>query len=146
MGPYQIISQLGRSGMGEVYLAEDIRLERKVALKVLPAAFTQQPERVRRFEREAKAASALNHPNILTIYEVGEASTEVGGAHYIVSEFVEGETVRALIERGGLDISQTLTSNRHTVLWAPLLLISACSIRRWLSARKANNPVLRRWG
>jgi Tol biopolymer transport system component len=90
--------------MGEVYLAEDSRLERKVALKVLPAAFTQHPDRVRRFEREAKAASALNHPNILTIHEIGE----VDGAHYIVSEFVEGETLRALIERGRLGIGEAM--------------------------------------
>lgn len=69
---YKIVSLLGRGGMGEVYLAEDSRLERKVALKVLPAAFTQNRDRVRRFEREAKAASALNHPNILTIHEIGE--------------------------------------------------------------------------
>src|SRR5262245_41951529 len=94
IGPYQVVSQLGRGGMGEVYLAKDTRLERKVALKVLPAAFIQIPDRALRFEREAKAVSALNHPNILTIYEIGEAD----GAHYIVSEFVEGETLRALIE------------------------------------------------
>src|SRR5262249_39970473 len=94
--------QLGRGGMGEVYLAEHSRLDRKVALKVLPAAFTQHPDRVRRFEREAKAASALNHPNILTIHEIGEA----GGAHYIISEFVEGETLRVLIERGRFGINQ----------------------------------------
>ncbi len=106
IGHYKIVSLLGRGGMGKVYLAEDSRLERKVALKALPAAFTQHPDRVRRFEREAKAASALNHPNILTIHEIGEASTEAGGAHYIVSEFVEGETLRALIEGGRLGLSQ----------------------------------------
>jgi serine/threonine-protein kinase len=104
IGHYKIVSLLGRGGMGEVYLAQDSRLERKVALKVLPAAFTQHPDRVRRFEREAKAASALNHPNILTIHEIGE----VDGAHYIVSEFVEGETLRALIGRGGLGVSQAM--------------------------------------
>src|SRR5262245_6699448 len=80
IGPYQVISLLGRGGMGKVFLVEDIRLERKVALKVLPATFTQDPDRVRRFEREAKAASALNHPNILTIHEIGEAD-EIGRAH-----------------------------------------------------------------
>jgi serine/threonine-protein kinase len=105
IGHYKIVSLLGRGGMGEVYLAEDSRLERKVALKVLPAAFTQDRDRVRRFEREAKAASALNHPNILTIHEIGE----VDGAHYIVSEFVEGETLRALIERGRFGISEAMT-------------------------------------
>jgi len=104
IGHYKIVSLLGRGGMGEVYLAEDSRLERKVALKVLPAAFTQNRDRVRRFEREAKAASALNHPNILTIHEIGE----VDGAHYIVSEFVEGETLRALMERGRLGISEAI--------------------------------------
>jgi eukaryotic-like serine/threonine-protein kinase len=102
IGHYQVISLLGRGGMGKVVLAEDIRLERKVALKVLPAAFTQNPDRIHRFELEAKAASALNHPNILTIHEIGEAD----GVHYIVSEFVEGETLRALTERGRPDISE----------------------------------------
>ena len=91
---YRIVSLLGRGGMGEVYLAEDTRLHRKVALKLLPARFTNDTERVRRFEREASAASATNHPNILTIHEIGDAE----GAHYIVSEFVEGQTLRALIE------------------------------------------------
>ncbi|HQR36724.1 MAG TPA: serine/threonine-protein kinase, partial [Blastocatellia bacterium] len=101
IGHYKIVSLLGRGGMGEVYLAEDSRLERNVALKVLPAAFTQNPDRVRRFEREAKTASALNHPNILTIHEVGK----VDGTHYIVSEFVDGQTLRVLIERGKLGVS-----------------------------------------
>src|SRR5215813_1647443 len=86
---YRIISLLGRGGMGEVYLAEDKRLRRKIALKLLPSDFTNNAERVRRFEREASAASATNHPNILTIHEIGEAED----AHYIVSEFVEGHTL-----------------------------------------------------
>jgi serine/threonine protein kinase len=108
IGPYKVISQLGRGGMGEVFLAEDSRLGRKVALKVLPAAFTENRDRVQRFEREAKAASALNHPNILTIYEIGQASTDAGGTHYIISEFVAGETLRALIERGRLGINEAI--------------------------------------
>jgi len=77
---YKIISLLGRGGMGEVYLAEDKRLHRKVALKLLPAQFTSDAERVRRFEREAAAASAINHPNILTIHEIGQSEQ----THYLV--------------------------------------------------------------
>src|SRR5215468_3982314 len=101
---YQVLSLIGAGGMGEVFLAEDTRLGRRVALKVLPPAFTWDHERIRRFEREAKAASALNHPHILTIHEIGE----VDGAHYIVSEFVEGETLRALIKLGRLGISEAI--------------------------------------
>src|SRR5207237_10500889 len=81
---------IGRGGMGEVYLAADRRLGRRVALKLLPALFTQNAERLRRFEQEARAASALNHPNILTIYEIGDAT----GVHFIATEFIEGETLR----------------------------------------------------
>src|SRR5262245_33859369 len=113
IGPYQIIRQIARGGMGEVFLAEDGRLDRKVALKVLPAAFTLSPDRVRRFEREAKAASALNHPNILTIHEIGEAAPEDGGAHYIVSEFVEGQTLREQMRRGPLSLTSALDVARQ---------------------------------
>src|SRR5690349_12771637 len=87
---YEMLSPLGKGGMGEVYLAQDTRLKRKVALKLLPTAFTQDADRVRRFEQEAQAASALNHPNIITIYEIGE----VDGTHYIATEFIEGQTLR----------------------------------------------------
>jgi serine/threonine protein kinase/Tol biopolymer transport system component len=87
---YRILNKLGAGGMGEVYLAEDTRLHRRVALKFLPTQFTTDATRVRRFEKEARAASALNHPNILTIHEIGEAD----GAHFIATEFVEGTTLR----------------------------------------------------
>ena len=93
-GSYRPLSLLGRGGMGEVYLAEDTRLGRKAAIKLLPAEFTTDEERVRRFEREARAASAINHPNILTIYEIGQVQTEVGGARFIATEYVEGQTLR----------------------------------------------------
>jgi Tol biopolymer transport system component len=103
---YQIISLLGAGGMGKVYLAEDTRLGRKVAVKLLPAEFARDAERVRRFGQEARAASALNHPNIITIHEIGETSAAEGGAPYIVSEFVAGQTLRALLRGGRLDIGQ----------------------------------------
>src|SRR5262245_58200247 len=109
MGPYQIVSQLGRGGMGRVFLAKDTRLERRVAIKILPGAFIQNPDHVRRFEREAKAASALNHPNIMTVYEIGEAD----GTHYIVSEFVEGETLRERMRRGALSLTAALDVARQ---------------------------------
>src|SRR5262245_27744451 len=99
IGAYQLLSPLGRGGMGEVHLALDTRLGRKVAVKLLPAAFTTDPNRVQRFAREARAASALNHPNIITIHEIGEVATENGSLRYIVTEYVEGETLRQRIAR-----------------------------------------------
>src|SRR5882724_3405926 len=104
LGRYEIRSQIGAGGMGEVYLAEDTRLDRKVALKVLPAEFTAHVDRVRRFVQEAKAASALNHPNIITIYEIGESES----THYIVTEFIEGETLRRRIEHSRMTTQQAL--------------------------------------
>src|SRR5207244_9404919 len=100
---YEVIAPLGKGGMGEVYLAEDTRLDRKVALKLLPAPFTRDEDRLRRFVREAKAASALNHPNIITIYEIGE----VDGVHYIAMEFIEGHTLRRQMA-DGLNLSLAL--------------------------------------
>nr|MDQ3011282.1 serine/threonine protein kinase [Acidobacteriota bacterium] len=94
-GRFRVLSLIGAGGMGEVYSAEDTRLHRPVALKLLPARFTSEPERVRRFEQEAMAASALNHPNIVTIYDIGE--TEAGS--FIAMEFIEGQTLRALAKR-----------------------------------------------
>ena len=94
VGPYEILSALGAGGMGQVYLAEDTRLGRKVAVKTMAASDT--PDSERRFEREARAASALNHPNIVTIYEIGEA--EFG--RFIVMEFIDGRTLRSLVAKG----------------------------------------------
>ena len=93
VGPFKLLSRLGAGGMGEVYLAEDSRLGRKVALKILPEYFSRDQDRVGRFKREAKAASALNHPNVATIYEIGEAE----GISYIAMEYVEGETLDSKI-------------------------------------------------
>ena len=110
IGHYQVLSLLGAGGMGEVYLAEDQRLRRKVALKLLPARFTQEAERVRRFEQEARAASALNHPNILTIHEIGE----VDGRHYLVTEFIDGQTLRQRMKSGvRLEIREALDVAFH---------------------------------
>lgn len=94
--------------MGEVYLAEDTNLGRHVALKLLPARFTQDPERVRRFRQEATSVSRLNHPNILTVYEIGEAETEAGAVHFIAMEFVEGVTLRQRMARGRLRVDEAL--------------------------------------
>jgi serine/threonine protein kinase len=104
VGHYQIISTLGKGGMGEVYLAEDTRLGRKMALKFLPADFTSNPERLRRFEQEARAASSLNHPNIITIYEVGKADK----LSFIAMEFIDGETLRQKMINGPMKIAQAL--------------------------------------
>jgi len=87
LGRYEIRSKIGVGGMGEVYLAEDTQLHRKVALKVLPSELGQNRERLRRFEQEALTASALNHPNILTVFEIGEADS----VRFIATEYVDGE-------------------------------------------------------
>src|SRR5579864_3298849 len=98
LGPYRIVALIGSGGMGEVYRARDMRLLRDVALKVLPPAFTADPDRVRRFEQEARSVAALNHPNIVSVYDVGEAD----GVHFIVSELLEGETLRARLQSSPL--------------------------------------------
>jgi serine/threonine protein kinase/tetratricopeptide (TPR) repeat protein len=104
LGRYEIRSQLGAGGMGEVYLAEDTRLHRKVALKVLPAELTQHKDRLRRFEQEAQAAAALNHPNIAHIYEIGESE----GVNFIAMEYVEGATLREKIHRQQTELRKLL--------------------------------------
>ena len=104
LGHYQIVSLLGAGGMGEVYLADDTHLGRRVAVKLLPAEFTAQRERMRRFEQEARAVSTLNHPNILTIHEVGE----VDQVHFITTEFIDGQTLRELIAQENLSLVEVL--------------------------------------
>ena len=103
-GHYQIVSRIGKGGMGAVYLANDTVLDRKVALKVLLPEVAQDKERIRRFIQEAKAVSALNHPNILTIFEIGEAH----GTHYLVTELIDGDTLRDLIREGNIDVKRTI--------------------------------------
>jgi serine/threonine protein kinase len=105
---YRIVSKIGAGGMGEVYRALDVRLDREVALKVLPADFAKNADRLRRFEQEARATSALNHPNILTVYDIGTASTELGGAPFIVMELLEGEELRARLNDGALPVRKAI--------------------------------------
>ncbi len=105
IGHYKIVKKIGAGGMGEVFLAEDVRLKRKIALKILPAAVSQNKNYLRRFEQEAYAASALNHPNILTVHEFGDEN----GTNFIATEFVEGKTLRErLISNERLSLSETL--------------------------------------
>ena len=101
---YRILKKLGEGGMGQVYLAEDLNLGRQVAIKVLSHELTDNPDHLRRFEREARAASALNHPNILTVYEIGEAD----GAHFIATEFIEGESLSQRMHRGPIELAEVL--------------------------------------
>jgi Tol biopolymer transport system component len=104
LGPYEIVSALGAGGMGEVYRAKDPRLSREVAIKVLPASFSQDPDRLRRFEQEARAAGVLNHPNITAVYDIGSAD----GAPYVVQELLEGETLRAVLASGKLSARKAI--------------------------------------
>jgi serine/threonine protein kinase/Tfp pilus assembly protein PilF len=104
LGHYEIRSLIGRGGMGEVYLAHDLKLRRNVAIKILPADVTQNKTRLARFEREAYAASALNHPNILTIHEIDEQN----GMHFIASEWIEGESLRQRMSHGSIELREAL--------------------------------------
>ena len=105
LGPYEVVSRIGAGGMGEVYRARDTRLGREVAIKVLPAGFAEDAERLRRFEREAKATAALSHPNILDVHDVGTHE----GAPYLVEELLEGESLKQRLERGALPASEALS-------------------------------------
>src|SRR5713101_994685 len=104
LGPYEIVSPLGAGGMGEVYKARDTRLERTVAIKVLPQHLSSSPEVRQRFEREAKTISALSHPHICALYDVGNQD----GIEYLVMEFLEGETLADRLLKGPLPTEQTL--------------------------------------
>src|SRR5512138_2313954 len=104
LGPFEIVGSLGAGGMGEVYKARDTRLHRDVAIKILPSVFTVDPERRARFEREAQAVAALNHPNVLAVHETGEAD----GVPYIVTEMLDGETLRARLDKGPLAVRKAI--------------------------------------
>lgn len=104
IGHYQVLSPIGHGGMGEVFLAQDQRLGRKIALKLLRTEFTKNEERLRRFQQEARAASSLNHPNILTIYEIGQEDS----LQFMATEYVEGETLRKYLLRAPMTLGQVL--------------------------------------
>ena len=101
LGPYEIVAPLGTGGMGEVYKARDTRLERLVAIKVLPADKVADPTRKQRFIQEARAASALNHPNIVTIHDISDE----GDIHFLVMEYVPGKTLEHMAPRKGLRLA-----------------------------------------
>src|SRR2546421_446031 len=109
LGRYEIRSKLGAGGMGEVYLAQDTKLDRKVALKILPAELASNRDRMERFIREAKAAAALSHPNIAQIFEIGEDT----GTHFIAMEFIDGQTLREKIHRDRTELRKLLRFLQH---------------------------------
>ncbi|CAM9941341.1 unnamed protein product, partial [Chrysoparadoxa australica] len=104
IGPYEVIRELGRGGMGVVYLANDTRLDRQVAIKALPTELAADPGRLERFEREAKTLATLNHPNLAGIYGVEEQD----GARYLILEYVEGETLEHALDRGPLPVEDAI--------------------------------------
>src|ERR1700735_3126530 len=104
LGPYEVLAPIGAGGMGEVYRSRDSRLGREVALKILPAAFASDPDRVRRFEQEGRAAAALNHPNIVVIYDAGSE----GGVFHVATELLEGETLRERLAGHALPVRKAI--------------------------------------
>lgn len=104
LGSYEILASLGAGGMGEVYRARDQKLQREVAIKILPAAFSQDSDRVFRFQREAHILASLNHPSIAAIHDVQES----GGTHFLVLELVEGETLARRLSRGRMPVDEAL--------------------------------------
>src|SRR5690349_1853352 len=123
LGRYEIRLQLGAGGMGEVYLAQDTKLDRKVALKILPADVAAHPDRMKRFVQEAKAASALNHPNIITIYEIDETDS----INFIATEFIDGETLRErILNASPIKLSEILDVANQTA--SALLAAHAANI------------------
>ncbi len=109
LGPYEILSPLGAGGMGEVYRAKDARLDREVAIKVLPEAFSRDPERLARFQREAKVLASLNHPNIAAIYGFEEANEK----NFLVMELVEGDTLAERIKQGLMPVEEALSVGKQ---------------------------------
>src|SRR5271169_4013852 len=109
LGPYELVALIGAGGMGEVYRARDQRLGRDVAVKVLPASFASDADRLHRFEQEARAIAALNHPNILGVHDIGDQN----GIRYIVTELLEGRTLREQLNDGALPVRKALDYARQ---------------------------------
>jgi eukaryotic-like serine/threonine-protein kinase len=145
LGPYEVVAPLGKGGMGEVYRARDSRLERTVAIKLLPAHLASSTELKARFEREARAASALNHPHICHVYDIGSQD----GTAFLVMEYLEGETLADRLLKGALPLKQLLalgvqitealaTAHRAGILHRDLKPANSCLQRRarncWISA------------
>ena len=124
VGHYQILSLLGKGGMGEVYRARDTRLDREVAIKSLPVAYSRDSDRLRRFEQEARAAGKLNHPNVLTVYDTGMHDE----APYIVTELLEGEDLRARLKQGPVPQRRHwIRRGRSRMAWQPPMPKASCT-------------------
>lgn len=155
LGPYEILGPLGAGGMGEVYRARDARLSRDVAVKVIPAAFAADPERLRRFEQEARAVGMLNHPNILAVYDIGTHE----GSPYLVTELLEGATLRETgtpPQRKALDYAQQIAHGLAAAATASPSTFATGSCRSgfskctWppaagTSRKNCGRPILREW-
>jgi eukaryotic-like serine/threonine-protein kinase len=114
LGPYEILSPLGAGGMGEVYRARDTRLDRSVAVKILPSHLSEDPEAKQRFDREARTISSLNHPNICTLHDVGHQD----GVDYLVMEYLEGQTLADRLARGLCRLSRSCdTGSKYATAW-----------------------------
>ena len=114
LGPYEVMGLMGAGGMGEVYRARDARLGREVAIKILSESFSHDPERLRRFEQEARAVAALNHPNILGLYDIGSQD----GNPYLVSELLEGQSLREILKSGPVSsLRRAITPCRLLPVW-----------------------------
>lgn len=135
LGPYEILAPIGAGGMGEVYRARDARLAREVAIKILPRAFAEDQDRMRRFLLEAQSASALNHPNILVIHDVGTQD----GMPYMVSELLQGESLRDRLHTGDMAVSKAIEYARQI---AAGLAIAHALLERFSSEQRASFPIL----
>jgi len=132
LGCYELVAQIGVGGMGEVYKAHDTKLGRDVAIKVLPAAFVNDPERLARFQREARMLAALNHPNIATIHGLEQSN----GTHYLVMELVAGETLAERLKReGAVPVEEGLKISAQMAEAPPICRQSKREVNQWTNGR-----------